>query len=145
MNKPLQIQKFEVLVVDSDDDAIGMLADIVHHSGHQCEQANTLDHAVLLATAFSPDVVLTSMRLVDSTGYELAIRLSATDATDKILRVLMTGQELQQLSADVIAAFDLIIEKPVSIHALSCLLSEWSNEMSIGYAVDHRTAERQGD
>jgi PAS domain S-box-containing protein len=105
-----------VLVVDDNEDAAGMLAELLEAVGHDVRVAHDGPEALSVAPGFEPDVALLDIGLPIMDGYELAARLRAQGAT-RLMAVTGYGQRHdRQRSRD--AGFERHFVKPVDSNEL---------------------------
>lgn len=106
-----------VLVVDDNEDAAELLAELLRLKGFEVSIAHTPVAALDLVATFSPEVALLDIGLPGMTGYELARRLCEVAGACRLIAV--TGHadvEAQALAVD--AGFAAHLVKPVSVDAL---------------------------
>lgn len=112
-----------ILLVDRNSDMAEMLCTFVEMCGHQPIQASTGAEAAELAVDLKPGIVITSMRLPDCTGHELASRLRNDPRTSSLVIILLTGEIISALPGDTLRPFDHVIQKPFRVESLLNLLS----------------------
>jgi signal transduction histidine kinase/GAF domain-containing protein len=109
-------QPLRVLVVDDNEDAADCLAALLTLDGHEVQLAHTGPDALSQAQAHAPDVVLLDIGLPGFDGYEVAKRLHAQHAPDRVPRLIaVTGfgtQDDQRRARE--AGFDAHLVKPVT-------------------------------
>jgi CheY-like chemotaxis protein len=110
-----------VLVVDDNDDAAELLAELITMSGHAAVIAHDGPRALDLAATFHPEIALLDIGLPVMDGYELARRLRAQSATVRLIAVTGYAQESARERARA-AGFDMHLVKPVEIEALRAAL-----------------------
>ncbi|HEY4059690.1 MAG TPA: ATP-binding protein [Kofleriaceae bacterium] len=113
----------KILLVDDNDDACFLLAELVTHAGHEVRTA--LDGAAALGTVaqFKPDVAILDLGLPVMDGFELAVRLRETLGPGVRL-IALSGYGTDNDRAKTAAAgFDLHLVKPVDLSALLSALS----------------------
>lgn len=127
MKPPLQTVpdgKLQVLLVDRDVDTLELYSTLIEHWGYKCELTTLGETAVLMAFVLRPDVIITSMTLPDMTGIDLALELRDDCATKNTKLILHTGLDSFLLGPEVQHTFDLVLQKPISVDALSDFLEE---------------------
>ncbi len=80
-----------VLVVDDNEDAAELLAELLASYGHEVRVAHDGPSALTLARAFRPEVALVDIGLPVMDGYELGARLRAEPALAGLRLVALTG------------------------------------------------------
>jgi PAS domain S-box-containing protein len=83
--------KHRILLVDDNEDARVLLADILDSLGHDVVAAGDAAAALESAPAFAPDLAILDIGLPEMDGYELAIRLRALLGTQTPKLVALTG------------------------------------------------------
>ena len=102
-----------VLVVDDNRDAAESISKLLRHGGHEVTLAHDGEHALHLAAAERPSVVLLDIGLPGMDGYELCKRLRATGLPSALI-VAMTGYGLERdRKRSQEAGFDTHLVKPV--------------------------------
>lgn len=112
-----------VLLVERDFDLLEMVATIIQQCGHTSQQVNSGLDAMDSALTHRPDVVVTSLRLPDCRGDELANRLRSDPRTASVITVLLTGETVSRLPIEATRAFNYVIQKPFPVEKLVELLS----------------------
>lgn len=118
--------RLKVLLVDRSEDTLEMYSSVIAHCGHESEQAASGEAAFLVATAFSPDVVVTSMALPGVSGIELALKLRKLSANKNMKLILLTGWSYLSQSSELENVFDHVLRKPVPVDVLCDLLDEFA-------------------
>lgn len=112
-----------VLVVDDHSDTVDALVNLLELEGHEVRSAVTAEHALALAEAFEPDVVVLDIGLPNMDGYELAAHLRFKVEPD-CLFIAATGSGAH---SDVLrsrkAGFAAHLTKPINIPELLALLA----------------------
>ena len=108
-----------ILVVDDNEDAAKLLAEVLVAHGHQIRTALDGPSALRVADEFHPEVAVLDIGLPVMDGYELAERLRSTPATAQTRLIAVTGygQESDRARARG-AGFDAHLAKPVAIDTL---------------------------
>ncbi len=113
-----------VLIVDDNEDAAGLLSDLLEAMGHTTRVAHDGPTALRIVESFVPHLAVLDIGLPIMDGYELARRLRARvgDAA-KLVALTGYGQDAdRQRAAD--ASFDAHLVKPVTAEHLEHLLRE---------------------
>jgi signal transduction histidine kinase len=108
-----------VLVVDDNEDAAMMLADMLDAYGHEIRTAFDGPSALRIADEFHPEVAVLDIGLPVMDGYELAQRLRATPELAEVRLIAVTGygQESDRRRS-LEAGFQAHLAKPVQIDEL---------------------------
>ena len=113
-----------VLVVDDNDDARMLLAELLARQGHQVETAPDAAAALLLVKDFAPDVAILDIGLPVMDGYELAIRLrDELVKRPRLIALTGYGQETDR-ERSRLAGFDLHLVKPVDLEQITASVSD---------------------
>ncbi len=114
-----------ILVVDDNEDAADLLAQVLETMGNMTRIAHDGPAALRIADEFAPDVALLDIGLPVMDGYELARRLRAQPGRDGLHLVAVTGygQDNDKRAAKE-AGFDAHLVKPVNIDRLKDLIRE---------------------
>jgi CheY-like chemotaxis protein len=120
-------EPFRVLVVDDDTVIADSLALILKANGHHAKAAHSAEEALEESVLLAPDVLISDVVMTGMSGIDLAIHISNTVPTCKI--VLFSGQTqtlnlLEQAEARGYR-FELL-QKPVHPKVLLQLLSEYA-------------------
>jgi len=112
-----------VLVVDDNQDALEVLADLLALLGHQVRTAADGPSAITAATEFLPDIVLCDIGLPLMDGYEVVADLSARPAFARTRFIALTGygrdDDRERSHA---AGFHAHLVKPFDLARLAALL-----------------------
>ncbi len=108
-----------ILVVDDNEDAAMMLADMLDAYGHDIRTAFDGPSALRIADEFRPEVAVLDIGLPVMDGYELAQRLRATPELSAVRLIAVTGygQESDRRRS-LEAGFQAHLAKPVQIDQL---------------------------
>jgi PAS domain S-box-containing protein len=109
----------QILLVDDNDDARMLLADVLATFGHRVEVAEDGPAALAILQVFKPDVAILDIGLPGMDGYELAARIR--DLPDhKALRLLaLTGYgQPEDAKRTKAAGFDVHLVKPIDFQSL---------------------------
>ncbi len=122
-----------VLVVDDNEDAAEMLAEVLRSHGCEVHVAYDGASALVLAAQIVPDLAFLDIGLPVMDGYELAQRLRALPTWRDVRIVALTGYGHEQARLRVAAAgFDLHLVKPVNLKMLAGLVHEaWTRDPAI--------------
>jgi signal transduction histidine kinase len=112
-----------VLVVDDNEDAAMLLADVLASFGHQVQVAHSGPDALAGLAAFQPDAALLDIGLPVMDGYELAQRVRARLPAVKLVALTGYGQANDRERSRA-AGFDAHLVKPVSIANVTQTLDE---------------------
>lgn len=113
-----------VLVVDDNEDAANMFAEVLGIWGHDVQRAYTGPIALEMAAAYRPDVVLLDIGLPGINGYEVARRLRQIPHLEGVTIIALTGygqDSDRQLAKE--AGFDEHLTKPVDLVEVEQLLT----------------------
>jgi signal transduction histidine kinase/CheY-like chemotaxis protein len=113
-----------ILIVDDNEDAAEMLAELLELTGNDLRKARDGVEAVEVASAFRPDVVLLDIGLPKMNGYEVAQKIREQPWGRDMVLVALTGwgqEEDRRRSRE--AGFDHHLVKPVEPEALLELLT----------------------
>jgi two-component system CheB/CheR fusion protein len=116
-----------ILVVDDEEDAAAMLADILALEGHETHAVHDGASALQAVRDQHPDVVLLDLGLPEIDGYEVARRLREEHGDEPILLVAITGYQADPERLEA-AGFDRHLLKPTDLDALRVLVAEWHPE-----------------
>jgi CheY-like chemotaxis protein len=108
-----------VLVVDDNSDAADLLAEALHHFGHEVAIAHDGPEALRAATAFRPDVAVLDIGLPVMDRYELVERLrSVLGEHVRFIAVTGYGQRADRARSKA-AGFDVHLVKPIDLTELT--------------------------
>jgi two-component system CheB/CheR fusion protein len=114
-----------ILVVDDEEDAASMLAEILGTRGHETKAVSSADAAIEAVRAFRPDVVLLDLGLPHTDGYEVARRLRQAHGNGLFL-VALTGYQADPARLAE-AGFDRHLLKPADLDKLARWLAARSS------------------
>jgi PAS domain S-box-containing protein len=108
-----------LLVVDDNEDALYMVAEILVQAGHDVRTATDPPSALEVAKTFPPDVAILDIGLPVMDGYELGLRLreAAQGRPPRLIALTGYGQE-KDFARSRTEGFDEHFVKPVSIDRL---------------------------
>jgi len=113
-----------VLVVDDNDDAADLLAEVLDTMGHEVSKAHDGPEALAVAEERRPEIALLDIGLPVMDGYELARRLRAMDGLGGIKLVAVTGYgQASDRRRSEEAGFDAHLVKPIDLEALSAAVT----------------------
>jgi PAS domain S-box-containing protein len=121
-----------ILVVDDNEDALDILADVLRDAGHVVATAKDGPSALTAVETFHPDVAILDIGLPVMDGYELAGRLRASlgDTTPPLIALTGYGQDSDRDRARA-AGFSKHLTKPVDFaHLLGALDAARSGQAS---------------
>jgi CheY-like chemotaxis protein len=119
--RPLPARR--VLVVDDSQDGADSLGLILQALGAQASVTYDGPSALALLDSFKPDIVLLDIGMPGMDGYDVARRIRAERAFDRVLLVALTGygqEEDRRRCAD--AGFDHHLVKPLEVKELEHVL-----------------------
>ena len=121
-----------VLIVDDNDDAAQMLAELVKTLGGAAQVANDGPTALSRLADFQPDIVLLDIGMPRMDGYETCRRIRQTPGGRDLLVIALTGwgQEDDKQRA-VEAGFDLHLAKPADPVAVQNLLADFKRTRTV--------------
>jgi CheY-like chemotaxis protein len=114
-----------ILVVDDNEDAALLLADVLSGVGHHVKTGGDAVAALKLAHEFRPEVAILDIGLPVMDGHALAARLRAELGahTPRLIAVTGYGQRNDRRRSEA-AGFDAHLVKPVDVQQLLALLEE---------------------
>lgn len=108
-----------ILVVDDNTDSAITMATLQTRRGHETRTAFTGPDALIVAAEFKPEVVLLDIGLPGMDGFEVARRLRAMPAFQKIQIIAMSGYgRREDRSLALEAGFDEYLVKPIELEVL---------------------------
>jgi PAS domain S-box-containing protein len=123
MTQQLTARPQRVLVVDDNEDAAVMLAEVLQSVGHQVETAGDAAEAMRVVRRFQPEVAILDIGLPVMDGYSLAVRLREEHGPAAPRMIALTGYG-QQTDRDrsLRSGFIAHLIKPVDVQALIDLI-----------------------
>jgi len=118
-----------ILVVDDNDDARMLLADILSELGHDVRVAADSSSALEVIQDFSPEVGILDIGLPGIDGYELACKLRPAVPAVRLIALSGYGQPADKARSQA-AGFDRHLVKPVELRRLLDAMAEISGERS---------------
>ncbi len=117
-------RRARVLIVDDNEDAAAMLAQLLSLQGHDTRVAHDGVEALRLCGDFAPDTAFLDLGLPVMDGYELAGRLRGLPGLDGIRLIAVTGYGQESDRRRTAAAgFQHHLVKPVDIATIGALLT----------------------
>ncbi len=114
-----------VLVVDDNEDAAEVLADMLEMYGHETRRAHEGATALRIAEVFDPDVAILDIGLPGMDGFQLARRFSEHPQLRRTRLVAVTGYgEDRDRARSAAAGFTVHLVKPVDIAELRAAIEE---------------------
>ena len=115
-----------ILVVDDNEDAAAVLAEVLRLEGHEVSVAATATEALeLAARATDIQVFVLDIGLPDMTGYELAVRLRELPRSRAEAFIALTGYgQAQDRKRSSEAGFDHHLVKPADVQRVLAILTE---------------------
>jgi CheY-like chemotaxis protein len=119
LHTPHHASARRVLIVDDNNEAAELLAEVLSSVGHVTRVAHDGPAALAILTEFAPDVALLDIGLPVMDGYELARRMRATPlgASARIYALTGYGQESDGRRSRE-AGFDTHLVKPVDVNTV---------------------------
>jgi signal transduction histidine kinase/CheY-like chemotaxis protein len=112
-----------VLLIEDNEDAATLLAQLLEYSGHSVRVAHLGATALTMATQEMPDIVLLDIGLPDHDGYEVCRRLRALPSGTQPCIVALTGWGADhERNRALQAGCDAHLTKPVAPDTLLALL-----------------------
>jgi CheY-like chemotaxis protein len=135
-------RQLRVLVVDDCRDGADTLATLVETWGHAVHRAYDGAGALLIASAYHPNVVLMDIAMPKMDGCEVARRLLGQERFTQTLFVAITGyaDEAHRLLCDE-AGFDHWLVKPVEPAIVKNLLQLEKNRLAGQTIRDHAISQ----
>jgi PAS domain S-box-containing protein len=113
----------KVLVVDDNQDACLLLAEVLQQVGHQVRTAEDGRVALAVLESFRPDVAILDIGLPGMSGYELAARIRAVPGLEGLRLFALTGYgQASDAARTKEAGFDVHLVKPIEMKRLLALL-----------------------
>jgi signal transduction histidine kinase len=112
-----------VLVVDDNEDAAAMLADVLTEEGHVIATAHDGPTALDVARRFHPHVALLDIGLPVMDGFDLAVQFRSTPSLQNVRLVAVTGYgQEHDRRRSAAAGFDAHLVKPVDLDQLARMI-----------------------
>ena len=114
-----------ILIVDDNEDAARMLAEVIGALGHETRVAYDGPSALKVVESFTPELALLDLGLPAMDGYELAHRLKATEPLKSLRLVAVTGYgQPADRKRSHESGFDAHLVKPIDVRGLPSLIDE---------------------
>jgi two-component system cell cycle response regulator DivK len=114
-----------VLVVEDNEKNMKLFRDVLQATGYSTLEATTGEHAVELALAHTPALVLMDVQLPGIDGVEAFTRLKRDERTASIPVLALTAQAMSGDRERFLAAgFDGYLSKPVDVAELIRVVEE---------------------
>lgn len=125
----------QVLVVDDNQDAAEMLAEVLMDWGYTVRVAHDGPTALRLVAEFTPEIALLDIGLPVMDGYELARLLKENPSFQRTHLVALTGygQETDR-QRSAAAGFDAHLVKPIDMTTLQTMMSGWSQRVAPSFS-----------
>jgi PAS domain S-box-containing protein len=108
-----------ILLVDDNDDARMLLADVLATFGHKVEVAGDGPAALAILKVFKPDVAILDIGLPGMDGYELAARIHDLPGHRTLRLLALTGYgQPEDAKRTKAAGFDVHLVKPIDFQSL---------------------------
>jgi PAS domain S-box-containing protein len=109
----------QILIVDDNEDARMLLADVLAAFGHKVESAADGPAALAMLEVFKPDVAILDIGLPGMDGYELATRIREMPGHPKLRLLALTGYgQPRDVTHTKAAGFDVHLVKPIDVQRL---------------------------
>jgi PAS domain S-box-containing protein len=114
-----ELGKHRILVVDDNEDARGLLADILSQLGHDVRAVGDGPQALAMVREFLPDVAVLDIGLPGMDGYELAAQLRRALPVTGLRLIALSGYgQASDRARSEAAGFDGHLVKPVEVRRL---------------------------
>ena len=109
----------QILLVDDNDDARMLLADVLATFGHKVEVAGDGPAALAILEVFKPDVAILDIGLPGMDGYELAARIHDLPGHRTLRLLALTGYgQPEDAKRTKAAGFEVHLVKPIDFQSL---------------------------
>jgi CheY-like chemotaxis protein len=109
----------QVLLVDDNEDARMLLADLLARFGHSVRAAEDGPTALAMLEVFKPDVAILDIGLPGMDGYELAKRIRNMPDHKQLRLLALTGYgQSRDMTHAKDAGFDVHLVKPIDVDRL---------------------------
>jgi CheY-like chemotaxis protein len=122
-------RKHRILVVDDNDDARMLLADVLGELGHEVASAASGPAALETIRTSAPDVAILDIGLPEMDGYQLAVELRRVLPAVRLIALSGYGQAADRARSES-AGFDRHLVKPVEMRRLLETIAEVTREPS---------------
>jgi CheY-like chemotaxis protein len=113
----IEVMRRRVMVVDDNEDAATLLADMLRGVGHDVVVAHDGSEALAKAQPFAPDVAVLDLGLPGMDGYELACALRERFPSVRVMALTGYGRERDHEQTKA-AGFEAHFTKPVTFGKL---------------------------
>ncbi|MBK7862625.1 MAG: response regulator [Archangiaceae bacterium] len=120
-------QSVEVLLVDDNEDAAEMVAELLRGAGHRVHVAHHAEAALALLEKATADVGVLDIGLPGMSGYELAGRVKQKWPGMRLIALTGYGQSSDRERA-LEAGFDAHLVKPIAVEKLEELIARFAEE-----------------
>ena len=103
----------KILIVDDEADVLKILEILFRIAGHSVERAQSAEHALEVAAAALPDIVVSDLMMPGLNGLELCSRLRSAASTRRIPIVLSSAAAEEPPGRGTL--YDAFVPKPVDI------------------------------
>ena len=108
-----------VLMVDDNEDALGLMSALVSHAGHEVLTARNGLEALAVLETFRPSVAVIDVHMPEMNGHALAARIRASLGVEQPYLIALTGYgQAADRAQTADAGFDEHLVKPIDIDAL---------------------------
>lgn len=108
-----------VLMVDDNEDALGLLSEFVSQAGHEVVTAGSGREALAALAGFPASVALIDINMPGMNGYELAAQIRSSHPIDRPYLVALTGYgQPSDRARSAAAGFDEHLVKPIDLDEL---------------------------
>jgi len=122
---PRKSARRRILVVDDNEDARVLLADVLAELGHEVKSAADGPEALELVRSFTPEIAILDIGLPVMDGYELAVRLRETTDGSRVRLLALSGYgHAADQARSKAAGFDRHLVKPVELRRLLNAMAE---------------------
>ncbi len=129
LEESLLTDKPTVLIIDDDQDQVGVLRYHLSQEGFEVLAAHSGSDGMRLLKAEMPNIVLLDIELPDATGFELCERIADDPETFQIPVIFVSGVERNDVLKRARAAgCAYYVRKPYDPNALLVLIKQTLNE-----------------
>lgn len=129
LEESLLTDKPTVLIIDDDQDQVGVLRYHLSQQGFEVLAAHSGSDGMRLLKAEMPNIVLLDIELPDATGFELCERIADDPETFQIPVIFVSGVERNDVLKRARAAgCAYYVRKPYDPNALLVLIKQTLNE-----------------
>ena len=125
LNEGHRLDEVRVLLVENNPETLGMLKAIFEESGAEVITATSVDEALDALDRFSPDVLVSDIKMPDRDGYDLIreVRSREPERGGKIPAVALTADVRAEDRMSILAAgFQMQVTKPVDPDELAVVI-----------------------